>query len=327
MHDVNYTFFHDQEPIHLAIHKPLFDSVVIRNCDTNLGQGPLVKALIHSEKNSEAVDQVCSLYDWQPYYYFFHGWAALDWYRGYNHTWLMPDPQDRQIDSTFICPNRIVAGMRNHRLVLFYYCLKLQMMSNFISFPAVCPGENIPVKQAIKPLMSRYPDIERVYDNKNLWLPISFSGEDNSPMHSCWLSLFTESSKCLLYVVTETLARGRRWHLTEKTFKPICLRMPFVLVGTCGSLEYLRSYGFQTFDSLWDESYDQELDDDIRLEKIAQLLKSLDVMSVGEKRSLFKAAQPIVQHNYEHFYGGGFEKILWDELKIMLDNLSGNMPK
>lgn len=146
-------------------------------------------------------------------------------------------------------------------------------------------------------------------------------------MHSCWLSLFTESSKCLLYVVTETLARGRRWHLTEKTFKPICLRMPFVLVGTCGSLEYLRSYGFQTFDSLWDESYDQELDDDLRLEKIARLLKSLDVMSVGEKRSLFKAAQPIVQHNYEHFYGGGFEKILWDELKIMLDNLSGNMPR
>jgi hypothetical protein len=169
-------------------------------------------------------------------------------------------------------------------------------------------------------LAASYPDISEVY--KTACLPLNFEGESGSPMHSCWLSLFEQSSHSLLYVVTETLASGRRWHLTEKTFKPICLRMPFVIVGTHGSLEYLRSYGFKTFSDIWDESYDQEVDDLKRLEKIANLLKSLDSLSQQEKQRLFVAAQDIVQHNYEHFYNGAFENILWAELTGMLDNLS-----
>ena len=123
----------------------------------------------------------------------------------------------------------------------------------------------------------------------------------------------------MLYVVTETVATGRRQHLTEKTFKPICLQMPFILVGTCGSLEYLRSYGFKTFSDLWDESYDLESNDLERYLKIAQLLKELDSMSTHEKQNLFDRAKTICLHNYEHFYHGGFEKLLWTELTEMLD--------
>jgi hypothetical protein len=88
--------------------------------------------------------------------------------------------------------------------------------------------------------------------------------------------LFDQSAESLLYLVTETVATGRRHHLTEKTFKPIAMGMPFVIVGTQGSLKYLRSYGFKTFGDLWDESYDDEPDDSKRIEKIAQVLKLLD---------------------------------------------------
>jgi hypothetical protein len=96
--------------------------------------------------------------------------------------------------------------------------------------------------------------------------------------------------------------------------------MPFVIVGTQGSLRYLRSYGFKTFGDLWDESYDDEPDDSLRIEKIAQVLKLLD--SLGEYRQdIFDSAQEIVEHNWNHFYGGGFEKILWQELKDMLNAL------
>jgi hypothetical protein len=324
-YDKHYTFFHDQEPIHLDVHRSLFESVISRNADVRHSQGAVVKALIHSEKNSEAVDQVCSLYGWQPYYYFFHGWAALDWFRGYNQTWLMPNLEDREISATFICPNRIVAGMRGHRLILFYYFLKLKMMNNHISFPEVCPAEKISVKHAIRSLTSTYPDIETVYNHRGLTLPLNFKNEENSPMHSCWLSLFDECATSLLYVVTETLADGNRLHLTEKTFKPICLKMPFVLVSTPGSLEYLRSYGFKTFAHLWDESYDEEPDYHKRLEKIAHLLKTLNNLGVQEKQELFNAAKDTVIHNFEHFYSGGFENILTKELHHMLDSLSANI--
>jgi hypothetical protein len=56
--------------------------------------------------------------------------------------------------------------------------------------------------------------------------------------------------------------------------------------------------------------------------KIAQILKSLDDMSVVQRQELFERAIPIVKHNYDHFYGGGFEKILWAELTGMLIKLA-----
>ena len=99
------------------------------------------------------------------------------------------------------------------------------------------------------------------------------------------------------------------------------MQMPFVLVSTAGSLNYLRSYGFKTFDSIWDESYDSEIDDDKRLVMIADLLKRLDSMSTQQRQDLYTAAMPIVQHNYNHFYNGAFESTLWTELTGMIDNI------
>jgi hypothetical protein len=142
-------------------------------------------------------------------------------------------------------------------------------------------------------------------------------------MHSCWLSLFDESAESLLYLVTETVYTGRRHHLTEKTFKPIALGMPFVIVGTKGSLEYLRSYGFRTFEGIWDESYDLT-EDFVRIERIASLLRSLDELPVSAKQDLFDQAQEVIEHNWNHFYNGGFEAVLWKELQEMLDGIESN---
>jgi hypothetical protein len=277
--------------------------------------------LVTSERDSDSVDQVCAQYHWTPLYYFFHGWAALDWYRGYNQTFLISPPAQRTITRTFLAPNRIVAGERKHRLEMLYHIFKNNMLDNHISCPAVCPAENISILDAVKSLTSTYPDIESVFVQQEL--PINFAGETDHPMHSCWLSLFDESAESLLYLVTETVATGRRHHLTEKTFKPIALGMPFVIVGTRGSLEYLRSYGFQTFDSIWDESYDQA-DDDVRIERIASLLRSLDELTTDAKQDLFDQAQEVINHNWNHFYNGGFEAVLWQELQDMLNGIESS---
>jgi hypothetical protein len=119
------------------------------------------------------------------------------------------------------------------------------------------------------------------------------------------------------------VATGRRHHLTEKTFKPIALGMPFIMVGTQGSLEYLRSYGFRTFGDIWDESYDLA-NDDVRIERIAELLKSLDQLSQSAKQDLFEQCHQVIEHNWNHFYGGGFEAVLWQELNEMLNGIESN---
>jgi len=272
--------------------------------------------LITSEYNSEFVERACDTYGFLPHYYFFHGWAALDWFRGYDRSFLIKPLDDRHITKTFIAPNRIVAGQRQHRLYMLYHIFKSDMSNNWISCPKVCPGENISLLDAVGPLTHTYPDIQQVFAQQQL--PINFLNETGHPMHSARLDLFDESAESLLYLVTETVATGRRQHLTEKTFKPICLQMPFVIVGTAGSLDYLRSYGFQTFSDLWDESYDLETNDILRIEKISLLLKDLDSISQKEKQTLFKASNKICQHNFEHFYRGGFGDTLWKELTTML---------
>ena len=311
---LNYIMFHDQEPIHLDIHAPLFEQVVNRSSDLNDTNGPVTKAIVVSEQNSEDVKLLCSRYNCRSYYYFFHGWAVLDWYRGYNRSFLITDPTQRKITKSFISPNRIIGGKRKHRVDLMYLLLEHNIENAHISFPAVCPAEGTHIQDIAKP--------EQRQAFANAKLPWNFVGETDHPMHSCWLSLFDQCEESLVYLVTETVYEGCKHHLTEKTFKPICMLMPFVLVSTAGGLSYLRSYGFKTFDSLWDESYDLEVDDTKRLSMIADLLKQLDSMSIQQKQDLYTAAIPILRHNHNHFYSGTFESILWKELTGMLDSMA-----
>lgn len=316
--DINYIYCHDQEPIHLDLHSKLFNNVDLRNLDLNYNTGTVRSAIVTSESNSQPVDTLCNTHGWKSFYYFFHGWAALDWYRGYNQTFLIRHWTNRKIIKTFIAPNRIVAGQREHRLEMLYHIFKNNMSHNHVSCPAVCPAENISILDAVDSLVYRCPDIKEVFSAQAL--PINFAGEVGHPMHSCWLSLFDQSAESMLYLVTETVAHQQRHHLTEKTFKPIALGMPFIIVGTRGSLEYLRSYGFRTFGGIWDESYDQA-DDADRIECIASLLRSLDELPIKSKQELFDAAVEVIEHNWNHFYNGGFETVLWHELTGMLTDL------
>jgi hypothetical protein len=300
------------------IPKEVDGKILITDTNHPVDMNPKLGYIVTSEHDSENVEAICQKFKWQPLYYFFHGWAALDWYRGYDKTFLITPWDQRIITRTFVAPNRIIAGERQHRLEVLYHIFKQGMLNNHISCPETCPAENISIYQAIKSLVTKYPDIESVFAKQTL--PINFAGETGHPMHSCWLSLFDESAESLLYLVTETVATGRRLHLTEKTFKPIALGMPFVIVGTRGSLEYLRSYGFRTFEGIWDESYDLA-EDDVRIERIASLLYDLDQLPVAEKQALFEQAHEVIEHNWNHFYNGVFEKILWAELKEMLDDI------
>jgi len=179
--------------------------------------------------------------------------------------------------------------------------------------------ENVDIVDIAKKYNDIYPDIEQVF--RTAELPRLFAGEETQQMASCWLTNFAEAQDSLVYVPTETVYFGRRLHITEKTFKAIALEMPFVLMAPAGSLEYMRSYGFKTFDSVFDESYDQETDDQLRVEKVVKLLKDLDSLSVKEREQIHRACVPLVEHNFHHFYQGGLTSILWPELQNMLYEL------
>ena len=321
----NYIFLHDQEPVDINLYSDLFNEVILRNSDmthrlfnwfiTDKQELrnktiPRFGSVIVSEKG-EKVKELCEHYGWKSYYYFWHGWATLDWFRGYDKTFLIKRAEERNPTKTFMSPNRIVGGNRDHRVLFLDQVFKRNLQDNHISAPRVCPEEGVDIST----IAERYGCADTF---ANADLPRTFPGEDTQMMASCWLDNFAAAEDSMFYVPTETVYFGKRLHITEKTFKAICMEMPFILVAPAHSLEYLRSYGFQTFSTEIDESYDEEEDDLIRIQKVGKLLEDINSLSTKEKQHLYKYCAKIATHNYQHFYGGKFEQALWQEFKGML---------
>jgi hypothetical protein len=129
---------------------------------------------------------------------------------------------------------------------------------------------------------------------------------------------FTQKSFC--FVVTETCFWERKCHLTEKIFKPIVSRMPFILVGAAHNLAYLKSYGFKTFDSWWDESYDNITDPIERLTAIGNLLKNICNYELDKLSDLLTEISPVLDHNFKLFNSQEFLDAAWLELTTNLQN-------
>ena len=313
--ETDYVFFHDQEPVHMDLHQPLFDDVIRRNDD--IWAKPPGHVVV--SEHGEYVEQLVCEYGWKSHYYFYHGWACQDWFRGYDKTFLIPRARDRAPTRAFMSPNRIVAGKRDHRVLFLYNVFKNKLDHNWISAPRTCSYENVDISVIANKYSNIYPDITQVFESAEL--PKLFPGEETQQMTSCWLTNFDEAADSLVYVPTETVYFGRRLHITEKTFKAIALEMPFVLMAPAGSLEYMRSYGFRTFGDVFDESYDQETDDIRRVERVVSLLKEFDNLSINERHQVHRACLSAVEHNYSHFYNGGLTDVLWKELTRMLDGL------
>ena len=98
-------------------------------------------------------------------------------------------------------------------------------------------------------------------------------------------------------IVSETMVYPKNdLHVTEKTFKPIAYYHPFVVFGQTGHLAYMRELGFETFENLFDESYDTEENPVTRLKKIVE-----NVMQF-EPRDYDHLTWQKLQHNHDLFY-------------------------
>lgn len=302
----------DQEPLirqNLMQFMDQFNKNFQPNLPGTLQTKPTILRLVTSEYNSDCVQWAYDTYGLEMDYYFFHGWAALDWYRGYNRTSLAQKFAERKPFNTFLCPNNIIGGERRHRIEMLQQFVDRGLLDkNLISFPDVCPYEG----QSLQLLCAKYD-----LDFPKVRLPLMIDNGSGYAAQSHRIDLWDQANNSLIHVVTETVYRGNKNHLTEKTFKPIVMQQPFIVQSCKGSLEYLRRYGFRTFSDFWDESYD-EADDAVRTYEIGKVLQDINSMSQKEKAQLQTAVNSTVEHNYQWFYGEEFEKILWNELTTMI---------
>ena len=309
--------FYDQEPILDEFNQQLFDYI------SNNRLGPFV--LITTERDSEPLEKIRKRYDWPIVYYFHHIFAATDWFRGCQFDARLIEPNKRKLKKKYITFNRLTSSLRVYRSLFVSKLAQLDILDQgYISYTDICPDggtyiENLNLA-AKDNLISQ--DIAtnaiNTLDKVQFPLRIDYKNEPTIPNQSMVLSAVEQTQESFVYVVTETCFWETKCHLTEKIFKPIVSKMPFILVGCAFNLEYLKSYGFKTFDRWFDESYDKITDPILRLDAISNLLKSICSYSNEELEKMLVEMQEVIDHNYNLFYSKSFIDSAWNELTTNL---------
>lgn len=84
---------------------------------------------------------------------------------------------------------------------------------------------------------------------------------------------------------------------TEKINKCILAGHPFIIISTPKYIDYLKKIGFKTFNNWWDESYDLELNNDIRKELIEKLILDISKWDLKKCEYVYKQMIPNLVHN------------------------------
>ena len=85
--------------------------------------------------------------------------------------------------------------------------------------------------------------------------------------------------------------------VSEKTFKPIAFQHPFIIVGMKGTLQHLRSVGFETYSHIFDENYDQLTSFTDRLNAIYTNIINFNIDAYHAPMT-----EQIIKHNFNRFY-------------------------
>jgi hypothetical protein len=97
-------------------------------------------------------------------------------------------------------------------------------------------------------------------------------------------------------IVAETwVDASRPLFVSEKTYKPLAFYHPFIILGQPNILKFIKDLGFETFENLFDETYDTD-SFDIRFSKIINNIRNFKQVPY-DTLTLSK-----LKHNHEQFF-------------------------
>lgn len=112
---------------------------------------------------------------------------------------------------------------------------------------------------------------------------------------------FPELQKCFVNIITESVFNYPHVYLSEKTFKGITAKRPFIILGPPGTLKELRNLGFRTFDSYFDESYDAIKDPADRMLAVYNEVTKICSKSIAELQKMLFDMQEDIEYNFNHY--------------------------
>lgn len=104
--------------------------------------------------------------------------------------------------------------------------------------------------------------------------------------------------KFFIEIVCETYFTGSTFFCTEKIWRPIVMRTPFIVQGPQNFLHNLKTLGFKTFDRWWDEGYSEDPADHQPVE-IARVLEYLGTKTSQEILKMYQDMNNVLEHNYQ----------------------------
>jgi hypothetical protein len=266
---------------------------------------PTTVIVLHSEKRSCEVEKY-QMNQYQTAYYWSHAIISLDWFRYAEHV-----TQRKKTTKTFLIYNRAWSGTREYRLRFAELVVRLGLQDS--------------CRTSVNPIEPELGIHYKLHQFKNpVWQPSiileNFFPVSDAQSHYSADFDIEDYEATDIEVVLETLFDDGRLHLTEKSLRPIACAQSFILAGTHGSLEYLRSYGFKTFGSVWDESYDQIEDPNERLNAIVDLMNQIKHWLPYVREQKMTEARAIADYNKKHFFSDKFSSTIVDELKQNLSD-------
>ena len=98
-------------------------------------------------------------------------------------------------------------------------------------------------------------------------------------------------------IVCETYFSGKTFFISEKTYRCILNKRPFIIQGPTWFLKNLKKLGFKTFDKWWDEGYDED-PSDARYETLKRNINWIGSQGEQTINGWYEEMQPILTHNY-----------------------------
>jgi hypothetical protein len=256
--------------------------------------------LLHSEQHSPEVAKYKAS-QFIPVYYWAHAVIALDWFRYAQHVKITAGPDQK----LFLIYNRAWAGTREYRIKFIELLQKNNLLDHCVTaFNAVDPDsgthycDHVFKNAAFKPadINNRLPTTQAASHAS-----ADFDAQDYANTQ--------------FEVVLETLFDDSRIQLTEKILRPIACGHAFILASTPGSLQYLRNYGFKTFDEIIDESYDLVQDPVERLKSIVSAMTQITQWTSEQQKINWIKIKEITQYNKKHFFSNVFFQSVIGELQ------------
>ena len=255
--------------------------------------------------------------------FFVPGWNHLYW----QYEQLIKSANDisnRTCAYTFLSFNRYI---KSHR---YYFIVRLHqedmLKGNLISCPElICDltfyqwGEDIEWKMqdhvtahdphGLLDWPALHNTAKQLMDVLPLVLDVRDFINNNCYERDTLISSMPFYDSSFMSVITESSAHGPGCNISEAIFRPIIFQQPFLTIAQPGMLALLRSWGFDVFDDLFDNSYDLEPCQYKRIEMVLDNIKRYHTLMPGELQDITQSIKHRLLANRDRYFSREFKNI------------------